>query len=175
MQLTVHRYSDQNDSTLGLLFVDGWFECYTIEDRFREKKVWGKTRIPEGKYEIELKKQSRFDKKYEKRIRNYKGMLHILNVPNYKGVLIHIGNTAEDTAGCLLVGNRVNNNNCEKGMIYDSTSAFKTLYRKVVDELEYGGEVTIEFVDSDKGIINKNKEEEINDDFYNFIKGLGRN
>jgi len=155
MELIVQRYSDENGSTLGLLFINFKFECYTLEDRYRSDKIYGETRIPAGRYKIELKEQSRFDGRYKKKIKNYRGMLHILDVPNYKGILIHIGNTEEDTAGCLLVGNRANNNNCEKGMIYDSTSAFKSLYPKIANVIEQGEDVYIKFIDLDRIRINK--------------------
>ena len=36
MKLELKRFSAGNDSTLGLMFVDGEFECFTLEDEYRE-------------------------------------------------------------------------------------------------------------------------------------------
>ena len=53
MKLELKRFSSQSDTTLGLLFVDGEFECFTLEDEYREEKVKGEPTIPAGTYKIE--------------------------------------------------------------------------------------------------------------------------
>ena len=55
MELTVDRYNSESNYTDGLLFIDCEFECYTLEDEFRSVKVFGETRIPDGRYKIELR------------------------------------------------------------------------------------------------------------------------
>ena len=52
MNLKLVRYSDNKESTLGILFLDDEFLCYTLEDTHRKEKIAGQTRIPEGKYKI---------------------------------------------------------------------------------------------------------------------------
>ena len=39
MKIELKRFSSQSDTTLGLLFVDGEFECFTLEDEYREEKI----------------------------------------------------------------------------------------------------------------------------------------
>jgi hypothetical protein len=77
-------------------------------------------------------------------------MLHVTNVPNFKWILIHTGNTDEHTAGCLLVGDSQENNNIIKdGFIGKSVNAYKRIYPNISRALQEGEEVTIEYVDLD--------------------------
>ena len=117
MRLELYRYSSEKDSTLGILMlVDDEtdkkdFLCFTLEDEKRETKVYGETRIPEGTYQIEYRKEGGYHNKYTKRFPNiHRGMLHITNVPNFEYILIHCGNTTEHTHGCLLVGDVISQN-----------------------------------------------------------------
>ena len=99
MELTLVRTFSGPDCTIGELFVDGRFECFTLEDVVRpgdiaQVKVAGRTAIPPGTYRIALTISSRF-----------KRVLPLLQkVPSFEGIRIHAGNTAEDTEGCILVG-----------------------------------------------------------------------
>ena len=115
MKLEVIRFNKGVDSTNGILFdvTDGRkFLCYTLEDESREEKVYGETCIPEGEYKVEFRKEGGYHNKYSKRFADiHKGMLHIVDVPNFEYILIHCGNTDEHTAGCLLVGDTQENNN----------------------------------------------------------------
>mgnify|MGYP003651949720 FL=1 len=109
MQLEVLRFNYGKDSTNGMLFEINngkrEFLCYTLEDESREEKVWGETCIPEGEYCLGLRTTGGLHSKYSKRFADiHSGMLHVLDVPNFKYILIHCGNTDEDTAGCLLLG-----------------------------------------------------------------------
>ena len=144
MKLTVLRYFDNGKATAGLLFIDGKFECHTLEDEFRVEKVMSETRIPEGEYEIKFRKEGTHNQKYAERFpKDHKGMLHVTNVPKFEYILIHIGNTEKDTAGCLLVGNSINVSN----VLSDSGAAYITMYKKVAAELEKGNKVTIKYID----------------------------
>jgi hypothetical protein len=164
MKITVYRYSSNNESTLGLLMIDGQFECYTLEDEHRTTKVWGETRVPAGVYNIKLRKEGGFHRRYgqhrDKNLREmHEGMLCVYNKPDwvveknglkFQYILIHIGNTDDDTAGCLLVGSTANNNQLEDGRITQSTIAYKNMYPKVRDALLRGEEVLIEYIDADQ-------------------------
>lgn len=145
MKLEVLRYSHGKEDTLGLLFVDGKFQCYTLEDEMRTVKVFGKTRIYEGEYEINFRKGGRSHNRYLKKFgaEFHKGMLHLHNVPNFKHILIHIGNDNDDTAGCLLVGDSSTSNIIKKGFIGGSTNAYKMLYEKVAEAIIRGEHVSI--------------------------------
>ena len=151
MELVVLRYSSQKDSTNGLLFEktekEMQFLCYTLEDEYREEKVFGETRIPDGKYKIGLRMEGGFHSKYSKRFADiHQGMLQVKDVPNFEYILIHCGNTDEHTAGCLLLGDSQENNALvENGWIGKSSQAYSRVYLKIVEQLNKGNEVTIEY------------------------------
>lgn len=133
MNLLLTRIENGDDYTIGLLSIDGRFFCNTLEDTDRgltsnmslqdiqNKKVYSKTAIPTGTYTIDMSTVSnRFkDKEWAK---PYEGKLpRLVDVPGYEGVLIHVGNTVDDTSGCILVGKRSGNR------LTNSTSTFKAL------------------------------------------------
>lgn len=155
MKLEVVRYSSQKEDTLGLLFdvTNGReFLCYTLEDEFRTKKVFKETRIPAGTYKIKLRTEGGHHQRYSKKFASiHKGMLWLQDVPNFKWILIHIGNTDDDTAGCLLVGNGVNQNVTEEGRLRDSTSAYKRIYLHILEAIDRGEEIEITYKDFDHG------------------------
>jgi hypothetical protein len=153
MKLEVLRFSSQVDSTSGLLFDVSnnkrKFLCYTLEDENRIEKVWGETCIPAGEYRLGLRDVGGLDARYSKRFPDiHMGMLHVLDVPNFKYILIHCGNTDEDTAGCLLLGDTQKNNLIQKdGFIGKSTNAYKRVYPAIAEALSRGAEVTIKYTD----------------------------
>ena len=109
------------------------------------------TRIPAGTYKVILRTIGRIHNNYIKRFADiHKGTLHVIDVPNFKYILIHCGNTDEHTAGCLLVGDSQTNNQVKKdGFIGSSTNAYKRVYPPIAEALECGEEVTITYVDFD--------------------------
>lgn len=94
MFLTLVRDRTPKDHTAGEIFYKGHQLCYSCEDLVRIEKIKGKTAIPNGTYEVIITMSNRFKKP----------LPLLLNVPNFEGVRIHSGNTAEDTEGCILVG-----------------------------------------------------------------------
>jgi hypothetical protein len=143
MNITVTRYKHEKDFTLSKVFIDGQFEAYGLEDERRDVKVMHETRIPEGKYKIELRKEGSHHEKYSKKFPAFhKGMLHVTKVPNFQFILIHIGNTDEDTSGCLLIGLNVDE---AQGKLTNSTAAYERFYPKVLAALEAGKEVWIKY------------------------------
>ena len=148
MKIKVYRFSSDTDSTLSAVHIDGKFECYGLEDEHRTVKVFGETRIPKGTYKVTLRKEGRCHTNYSKKFPStHKGMLHVLDVPNFQYILIHIGNTDEDTAGCLIVGNYCNNNKLEAGRLTQSTKAYSALYEKAIAAIERNEPITIEYID----------------------------
>lgn len=148
MKLLVLRYSNEDGSTLGLFLTNGKFTCYTLEDAFHIVKIPGETRIPEGTYKVELRKWGEHHEKYNNKFPEFhKGMLQIMDVPNYDDILIHIGNFVNDTEGCLLVGDTSINNINEPDVINNSTIAYKRMYPSIANAIESGEEVLITYKD----------------------------
>ena len=147
MKLQVIRTQLGRDATNGLLFIDGLFECYTLEDQYQAVKVMHETCIPEGTYDIKFRTVGGFHEKYKKRYGNeHYGMLHLQDVPNFTYILIHAGNTDESTSGCLIVGETQQDLDLsDDGFIGHSGVAYKKLYKKVAKELLLGKSVTIEY------------------------------
>lgn len=96
MELKLNRIFLGSSATIGELLVNDKYLCDTLEDRVRPEgeKVYGKTAIPEGTYEMVLSYSPRFKKI----------LPEILNVPNFTGIRIHCGNSSADSSGCVLVG-----------------------------------------------------------------------
>jgi hypothetical protein len=147
MKLLLRRIFKGPSYTIGKLFINGVYECDTLEDQDRgltsqmsleeikAKKVYGVTAIPTGTYSINMTTVS---PKFKDRAwaKPYKGILPRLeNVKGYEGVLIHVGNKAEDTLGCILVGE-----NKVKGQVINSTATFYELMT-VLLKAQSAGEV----------------------------------
>jgi len=147
MKLQVVRTQFGTDATNGLLFVNGLFECYTLEDQYQAVKVMHETCIPEGTYDIKFRTVGGFHEKYKKRYgADHYGMLHLQDVPNFTYILIHAGNTDEHTSGCLIVGETQQDLDLsDDGFIGHSGVAYSKLYKKVAKELLLGKSVTIEY------------------------------
>lgn len=119
MKLQLKRLHRTDLSTIGELYVDGVFECYTLEDVEREVKIKSETAIPKGTYKVIVTMSNRF-----------KRLLPLLmNVPNFEGIRIHPGNTNHDTEGCILVGQTRS-----KDFIGKSRKAFDNLFKKIQKE-----------------------------------------
>lgn len=135
MELTLDRKWRKDTYCIGRLFINGKLFCNTIEDRdrdlyqdmgdagVREKKVYCETAIPYGRYRVTMKVQSpKFANK--KQYAKCKGYIpRLLDVPGFEGILIHIGNYAKDSCGCILVGE-----NTKKGAVLKSTYWYWKLY-----------------------------------------------
>ena len=152
MKLTVVRTQFGTDATNGMLFIDGLFECYTLEDQYQAVKVMHETCIPEGTYDIKFRTVGGFHEKYKKRYGNdHYGMLHLQDVPNFTYILIHAGNTDEHTSGCLIVGETQQDLDIsDDGFIGHSGKAYLKLYNKIAKQLLQGKDVAIEYTTINK-------------------------
>lgn len=96
MNIVLNRKIYNDSCTIGRLLFDGVDKFWTLEDKVRAKdeaKVYGKTAIPAGKYQIIVNISQRFGRE----------MCLLLSVPGFEGIRIHGGNTEVDTLGCILV------------------------------------------------------------------------
>lgn len=153
MQLELNRYSDNGNSTLGVLLVDGKFNCYTLEDEARSEKLNGETRIPQGTYRIKFRKVlSPLTRKYREKYDWFEWHLELQDVRGFKYVYVHIGNFEDHTDACILVGQEANNNTLEKGMLKNSMLAFKDLYEWVSLKLKLGAVVLITIRDLERKV-----------------------
>ena len=130
MELLLKRHTFKPTYTIGKLFVNSKYFCDVIEDTVRdlnmdgdlddsgEGKIYGKTAIPYGRYEVRLTMSNRFKK-----------FLPILiGVKGFEGIRIHSGNTEQDSLGCLIVGE-----NKEVGKVLNSRVTMDNLMK----EFEY--------------------------------------
>jgi hypothetical protein len=128
MELLLHRQIRTDNSTIGTLYVNNEFECYTLEDKDRglhsdmplpviqRNKVYGKTCIPSGRYEVTQSFSGLFKK-----------VMPLVNgVKGYEYIRIHPGNKKEDTLGCILTGTSY-----DTDMVRNSRVAFDALYKKM--------------------------------------------
>jgi hypothetical protein len=149
MEILVDRFISDDETSISRVTIDGNFECFGLEDEYREDKIAGETRIPAGTYQIELRTEGGFHTRHLKRYgKLHKGMLHVLDVPNFTYILIHCGNTEKNTAGCLLVGTSANTAEGDMS-ISASRAAYKKFYPKVCDAAERK-DLTITYVDNDR-------------------------
>lgn len=133
MKLLLQRHALRDGYTIGRLYIDGVKFCDTLEDTVRdftkEHKVYGKTAIPPGTYEIVVNVSPKF-----KRL-----LPRLLAVPHFDGILIHRGNTAADVSGCILVGeNRI------KGALVNSTGYERRLTEILLEAQSRCDDITIE-------------------------------
>ena len=142
MELTLKRTAKRTGYTIGHLYIDGEYFCDTLEDTDRGLtsdmseeeiaaiKVAGETAIPTGKYRVTLQVVSpKFSKKSAYAFCGGK-LPRLIGTVGFEGILIHGGNTADDTAGCILVGR-----NTVVGKLTNSLDTLRTLYAKLEEPL----------------------------------------
>ncbi|SFB68337.1 hypothetical protein SAMN05216321_10197 [Cupriavidus sp. OV038] len=136
MRMLLRREPSTARATLGRLYVNGNFQCYTLEDVVRPTKVKGQTAIPAGTYAVIVNMSGRFRRR----------LPLLLNVPSFEGVRIHPGNTAADTEGCILPGSTLG-----ADAVFKSRAAFEPLFARIDGALARKEGVTIEIVDGEGG------------------------
>lgn len=152
MRILVDRRWKKDTYTIGVLYIDGVRFCETLEDKdrglkssdsyssIRSRKVYGETAIPTGTYGVRMDVVS---PKYAavswyKRLCGGK-MPRLMGVPGFEGILIHPGNTALDTYGCILVGR-----NTKVGQVTSSKDTFAELYRRMKAASDRREQITVE-------------------------------
>lgn len=154
MELVVDRKWKKQDYTISNLTIDGKWFCNILEDtdrglddsmsiaEIKKLKKPSITAIPRGTYEVTLDVISpRFcTKTFYKQVCNSR-LPRLLNVKGFEGILIHAGNTASNSAGCLLVGL-----NTVKGKVTSSQDTFTKLYKALKEGRDRGEKITIKIL-----------------------------
>lgn len=152
MEILVDRVWKKESYSIGRLYIDGIFFCNTLEDtdrgltqtmpieEIKKIKKASITAIPTGIYAIDMNTISPRFSKNSWLVKNCNGarLPRLIDVPGFTGVLIHLGNTAKDTDGCILVGK-----NDIKGMVTKSKDTFLCLYNKMKAVHKKGEKITI--------------------------------
>lgn len=136
MKLKLIRKYKCLNYTIGHLYINDKYFCDTLEDTVRilkskEDKIPGETAIPPGIYKIILNKSPKF-----KRI-----LPRLVDVPFFDGILIHRGNRASDSEGCIIVGE-----NTSKGVVTNSTYYEKELVRILLEAQNNSEDIEIEII-----------------------------
>ena len=134
MKLELVRSTFGATTTVGDLYTDGVWACFSLEDRVRPagEKVHGETAIPEGEYQLLITPSPRFKRR----------LPLLIGVPGFDGIRIHPGNSHRDTEGCILVGEGVNQFSTEP-MLTKSVSAFNRLFEMLDEALQAGETLTV--------------------------------
>lgn len=153
MELKLKRRFKGAEYTIGDLFINGEKFCDTLEDADRklndtmsvaeitQKKVYGKTAIPSGKYPIQMGVVSPKFRSKSWAVRWGGKPPRLLNVKGFDGILIHPLNTAEDSLGCIGVGE-----NKVVGKVINSVATFDKLMSRLCEAWYKGEDITIEIV-----------------------------
>lgn len=142
MKLKLLRYPSVSNYTEGKLYINGVYFCDTLEDtdrgldqsmsefEIKRRKIYGQTCIPSGEYKVILNMSPRFKKILPR----------ILDVKGFEGVLMHAGNTVQDSSGCILLGTKSSN-----GVLMNSRKSVDVLIKKL--ETEKDITITIDYAD----------------------------
>ena len=152
--LKLLRISDDGETTIGLLFVNNSFYCYTLEDARHEVKIPGETRIPAGTYSINFKKEMT-EKTQEYRTLYpdwFSFHLQLNNVPGFDSVFIHNGGDHADTEGCILVSDSIQVQD-KNTLLTNSLTTFKRLYEFISQQLSAG--IACRIIIQDENWINE--------------------
>ena len=139
MKITMVREFRGRNFTEGTMYIDGKFQCYTVEDTDRKlesggQKIQEETAIPLGTYPLSITMSTRFKKE----------LILVNAVPGFTGVRIHSGNSSKDTEGCIIVGS-VNIKDTDD-WVGGSKIAYDVLHTKVNAALKAGMKVYLEVV-----------------------------
>lgn len=147
------RNLEMPDATLGVLRIPDFDKnFFTLENGKRVPKVKGETRIPEGVYELKLRFEGGFHKRYSEIFKEEHPMIWLQDVPDFRWIYFHIGNWVKDTDGCILLGNeyevRYNLEGHCAPMILNSTDAYLEFYRLIAPVIRYGTPAFLNVIDT---------------------------
>jgi len=137
------RIAEGINTTLGQLYIDNFFHCYTLEDKVRKEKIPGETAIPAGTYPLGLNRLAGMNAKYQSRYASmHQGMVEIRGIPNFNLVFFHIGNYHQDTRGCPLLGSYYQLINGDYRVLH-SADAYKRVYPLLAEAAAVGERLVV--------------------------------
>lgn len=140
MEIVIIRKFKKETYTIGQVLVDGKYFCNSLEQvdrgldcrmtlsQLKKMKVYGRTAIPTGTYNVRSYFWAKHRKSYPL----------LLNVPAFEGVLLHGGNKVSDSMGCPLLGE-----NKVKGGLVNCEKYVRKITQMVIDAEKRGEKVTI--------------------------------
>ncbi|MEM7374263.1 MAG: DUF5675 family protein [Bacteroidota bacterium] len=145
--LEIKRTSSGTIDTLGELYLNGEFVCYTLENPIAPdgQVPTESLAIPAGTYPISLSNQGGKHATYQYKFGDlHKGLLAIEDVPGFDLLHIHIGNEVRYTYGSIIVGTSFERAepDSRRKVLY-SEKAYLELYQQIVDLLESGATVKL--------------------------------
>ena len=143
MHIEILLIQATKNSTLSKVLIDGEYFCFTIEDGYRDKKVFGETRIPDGTYQVQQRKYGKFYERYH-RLFAHALVPQIMDVPGFGDILFHCGNTVEDTHGCILLNKCAGFNSTKQ--VFEgtqSTPVYQSFMSRLILAYHAGESVTV--------------------------------
>lgn len=158
--LRIKRFIFNTDNTISQLFVNDVKTCFGIEDEIRQVKVHGETAIPYGRYPLWYRQSPKFSKYFywsdslnklikakdwanlprnEQTLYRQHDLIWFQNIPEFQYVLLHWGNTDDDTEGCYIVGSSLG---IVKGQdaVLNSQNTYMKIYPSIYNEIRKGGQ-----------------------------------
>ncbi len=139
------RYSRGKQDVLGKFYMNGHFECFTLES-LNPDRPYMEELLPVGRYELALRKEGGKHVAYHFRYKAmHRGMLWIKGAEGFPFALIHEGNNYSDVPGSILVGElpvREDQPELQREVWY-SDQAYRKIYPNIADHLAKGGKVSL--------------------------------
>lgn len=158
--IKVYREQSEKDWTLSRFELFNGLFGFGVEDENRMVKVKGETCVPVGIYELDLRYSPKFSKSYyadkdgilsqvkNNRFNKEHELMWVKNVPNFEAILIHWGNTDDDTDGCYIVGStygKIGSQNGVSGSRIKYTQIYPILWKAITEAKKQGKKVYIEY------------------------------
>lgn len=154
MEVLVYRKWPKAGYCIGRMYIDGQLICNSLEDEdrglsdsmdertIRNRKIYGKTAIPRGRYTIDMGTVSPKFSKKEFYMDVCQGKLpRIKNVKGFEGILLHVADGPKGAAlleGCIGIGL-----NKTVGQLCDGKETFKKVYALMKEAHDKGETIYI--------------------------------
>lgn len=147
-EITLLRFTHDEDCTGGLLYLDDKFSCFTVEDQPQTFKVVNETRIPQGTYRIKKREVlSGLTQVYRNTRDWFDWHLELQDVPHFEYVYIHNGVDDDSSSGCIIIGDNIMSEKGGNFKVGNSKKCFERIWKQISEEMGNGKEVYITIKD----------------------------